>query len=756
MITCLNLTNQLQIVKHSLKIFNLILLIVFGGMQLLSAQVSGFVVDEKTGNAIPGANAFIKGKNYGAITDHRGFFSIPYQSPMNSSDSLVVSLVGYVDFREALTHFKDGSRIRLVTKNLMLGKDIAVYGDRIDMARQELPHIRDEIDAEEIQRTGSREIADLFKKIPSVRIEGNDLDGRRLQIRGSNASEVNVYLDGILINSLSQDNSADLSIISPDNIEKLEVLKGANLTLLGTGAFGGVLNVTSRRQLDTGLMFKTRLGEFETRQYTGSVNIPISKKLYLSYFGQSGRMKPQIEYFPGERFTPKSSNNFIDTRKQHHSLNLDYYMTDGQIRARVFAYDLDYNKPFWHNRRRNYLAALSYEGSGETQISVSSISSQDDVRRYTVESTQFLTAFLSNRLNMKAAKQFSWSISRLQLVAEYFHDELENTSKINDLLGQRTYYKANIYENRTGLGAVWSFEDRLAGNKDLSWRTYFGARGDLSAGGYSDLSPSWGIQVNTSKGKWQLSPYLSYGKNVKYPSLLESAYIKDLYIYGDRDTVHQQLEPEYVYSYEAGLPFSRRLSGEAMITGSLAFFSNTIYNKILRRPLGDAMVQSQIGRNVTRGLEASLKLEHLYDLLDITASYTNLDISNPLLYDYKPAQSLALQMDLITSWGFYFNSIYFHEGRGYAWYFDSQNELQTDRIDPNWDVDVSIGYAFQLRQLGFSVQSGRGESGPAQGVNIKGLEFDIDLSCHNVFDNSGFDYYYLRKRFFSVSFSVRY
>ena len=170
----------------------------------------------------------------------------------------MINFLGYTEFRQRVGEYQNASLIQLQPDILQIDKAITVFADKIDLARKELPHATFSVDVEKIERYGTSEISDLFKADPTVRIEGNDLDGRRIQIRGSDPDEVNVYIDGILINNIGFENAADLSVISTDNIEKLEILKGSNLILLGSGAFGGVVNITTRRSLEQkyGLRFK--------------------------------------------------------------------------------------------------------------------------------------------------------------------------------------------------------------------------------------------------------------------------------------------------------------------------------------------------------------------------------------------------------------------------------------------------------------------------------------------------------------------
>ncbi|MCD4653428.1 TonB-dependent receptor [bacterium] len=86
-----------------------------------------------------------------------------------------------------------------------------------------------------------------------------------ISIRGSSANQVVVLLDGVKINT-SSDLGVDLSNISLNNIEKIEILRGSDSAVYGTGAIGGVVNLVSRKSAseDSHLGGRMVYGSFST------------------------------------------------------------------------------------------------------------------------------------------------------------------------------------------------------------------------------------------------------------------------------------------------------------------------------------------------------------------------------------------------------------------------------------------------------------------------------------------------------------
>jgi len=702
-------------------------------------KINGMVFDSKTNLPIKNANVLISPINIGTITDSDGFFSLMFTSSNQENDSLIVKFLGYSDFRIALNQYENGSGIYLEPKILELGETISVSADKINILKQEIPHAKMEIDAEEIERLGSSEISDLFKTVPSVRIEGNDLDGRTIQIRGGNSDEVNVFVDGIRINDLRYDDVADLTLIPTESIEKIQILKGGNMMLLGNGAFGGVINIITKKNFENSYNIKVKGGSYNTKYLLTDINVPISKRLAISYFGQFNTSEPKIEYYTSERYDDKTTNDFIETTKQNHHINLNYLSDDGELNAKFLNYLFKYKKPAWKNSNNNYISSINYKGKllsiTDLDLNANYLNSEDVVSRDPEGNTAYFSTYETHRLNGHLAKKFSFFKTELQFLAEYFHDELKNKSE-SEVAGFRkpTYY-SSIYENRIATAGVFSFKDDLLNNPNLSWKTYLGLRGDFHANGDQDFTHSFGFQLEWKKNNYIFEPYANYGKNVKYPTLLENAYIRDLTDFYHTDSTTTRLKPEYSSSGEIGLNFTFKpiSSYYKSMDISFALFSNVTHNKLIKRPFDNLISSSQLGRNVTNGLEGSITFNNIFNQFNIRAFYTGLDIEDPYLYPYKPEVNYSLQLDWLYH-KLYLKTIYFYEGESVAWYYDNADQFQTEKISPFYDVDISLGYSF----------------------SIYDIKTNLQLSGYNIFDNSGYKYYTLKKKFLQFSVSVKY
>ena len=91
-------------------------------------------------------------------------------------------------------------------------------------------------------------VDDAFRNIPGVTVTQQGSSGKlsTLSIRGANSGQVLVLVDGVRVSSPTL-GQTDLSDISPDQIDRIEVIRGPQSTLYGADAIGGVVNIITRK-----------------------------------------------------------------------------------------------------------------------------------------------------------------------------------------------------------------------------------------------------------------------------------------------------------------------------------------------------------------------------------------------------------------------------------------------------------------------------------------------------------------------------
>lgn len=136
-------------------------------------------------------------------------------------------------------------------------------------------------------------LVEVLRLSPGLAVFQNGGPGGRanVRIRGGSASQTLVLIDGAIVNSATagEFNFAHLTV---DNVEKIEIVRGAQSTLWGSDAMGGVINVTTKRgrgPLKAGGFFE--YGSFNTLREGGHVSGgkgPVDFSLTLSRWDTTG------------------------------------------------------------------------------------------------------------------------------------------------------------------------------------------------------------------------------------------------------------------------------------------------------------------------------------------------------------------------------------------------------------------------------------------------------------------------------------
>lgn len=114
------------------------------------------------------------------------------------------------------------------------------------------------IDRAEIERSQATDVAGILNRYAGLEVTrlGGPGQPASLFIRGGNSNYTVVLIDGVRINDATS-GLAPLADISPEMIQRIEVIEGPRAALYGADAIGGVVNIITRQpgpaQLDASL-----------------------------------------------------------------------------------------------------------------------------------------------------------------------------------------------------------------------------------------------------------------------------------------------------------------------------------------------------------------------------------------------------------------------------------------------------------------------------------------------------------------------
>lgn len=112
----------------------------------------------------------------------------------------------------------------------------------------------------DIDRLQPVNVADLLGRVPGVQIQQSGGRGSTtgVFIRGTKTAQTLVLIDGVRVGSASS-GGASLQHLNLEQIERVEVLRGARSAVYGSDAIGGVIQIFTRRSAGEGLQARVRV-----------------------------------------------------------------------------------------------------------------------------------------------------------------------------------------------------------------------------------------------------------------------------------------------------------------------------------------------------------------------------------------------------------------------------------------------------------------------------------------------------------------
>ena len=104
------------------------------------------------------------------------------------------------------------------------------------------------IEGKDLEQRQIRFVADALRAVPGLAVSrsGNQGSLTQVRIRGAEANMTVVLVDGVKINDPGNDDGVDFSDLLALDVARIEVLRGAQSVLWGSGAMGGVINIITR------------------------------------------------------------------------------------------------------------------------------------------------------------------------------------------------------------------------------------------------------------------------------------------------------------------------------------------------------------------------------------------------------------------------------------------------------------------------------------------------------------------------------
>ena len=131
---------------------------------------------------------------------------------------------------------------------------ILVKASRLPVAADQAGSAVTVIDRSTIEASQAVFLTDLLRMTPALAVSRSGTFGStsQVRIRGSEANQVLVVIDGVEVNDPSLGDEVDFAHLTTHAIERVEIVRGPQSALWGSDAVAGVINIVTR-SADTGL-----------------------------------------------------------------------------------------------------------------------------------------------------------------------------------------------------------------------------------------------------------------------------------------------------------------------------------------------------------------------------------------------------------------------------------------------------------------------------------------------------------------------
>lgn len=248
-----------------LRLLSIITTIIVGFSTIANAQeygIAGKIFEQGTNTPLSGAIVQILEANKKIQSDSNGYFKI---SPLPKQEyTLKISYIGYQEKTLKLAPNRDkvNLQIHLIPTSYEVS-EFVVTGTGTQHNIHRAPVKTEVISGEQLKTYAGRSMEDVLSSLSaSITFSSSEM-GSGIQLNGLKNDYILILQDGKRM-STSSSGQVDLSRINMNNIDRIEIVKGASSSLYGSDAIGGVINfITKKTKKSFSLSNSTRVGQHE-------------------------------------------------------------------------------------------------------------------------------------------------------------------------------------------------------------------------------------------------------------------------------------------------------------------------------------------------------------------------------------------------------------------------------------------------------------------------------------------------------------
>lgn len=466
---------------------------------------------------------------------------------------------------------------------------------------------------EEIAEKHYRNVADALRQVSGVQITSYGYPGGINTVYINGSDRVLILLDGKRMNRPDNGKVDLVNLVGTDNIEKIEVLKGAGSALYGSDAAAGVINIITRKDGENKTRLDVAFGNSDRRTY-GLSNSGSEGKLswFLNYRDEhsgdfkSGKHTDSNAPGVGERrdyssYDGKSYNASLSYQlNEKNKLNFVYQGYDNKAE---YPGSLSWPSKSWGNDKLNSYD-LSWDSQYSDKLQAAFRLYNNNIHYYGGNRDDNFGDY-DYRMRVKGAEyQLNAALNEDHLLTgglEWRRDEVVSSSIEPDT--KKNDNKAVYLQDQWKISSKLTLTPGVRYDKHEEYGSY--------------TSPK---VVANYQADEKTNFYASWGKFFIAPNFVQ-LYYKDSYgNYGNPN-----LKPEKGRSWEIGVNHQF----DKTTLGRLNYFDRRTEDKIkwVSDPVTWAGTYENVDKEKARGLEVEIKKQYSEEL-SASLAYNWLDVKN--------------------------------------------------------------------------------------------------------------------------------
>ncbi|MCD4791611.1 MAG: TonB-dependent receptor [Bacteroidales bacterium] len=463
------------------------------------------------GEHIPYINILVERTNMGTMTDGTGHYKLA-NLPVGEI-TIIAHGIGYIT-QEKVVEMKAGKATELffeLEEDVLQLEQVVVTGTKTEHYVKNVPVRTEVITSKAIETKNANNLFEVLEGIPGIRVEKQCqfCDFSMVRMQGLGAEHTQVLINGQPMYS-GLAGVYGLQQISANDIDRVEIVKGAGSALYGSSAVAGAINIITKEPsyvptTKVGLQF----GNYNTNRYNISSSIRNEKgNIGLNIFAQKltgdaidetsdGLTHDEVKNKDGisDRVSSNLNNagfglyindlfskndkliirgRYLNEKRQGGTMNDDYYknpLTDGTecITTDRYESELSYNKKFKNNSDINF--SLAYANHNRDATNDSYLGDYMSTHNDSVPDLREMRPYLANENSITGTLTYGIKIKNHHLLigTQNFYNKLKESGMyvVVDPASQYigSSYKSTSNKSASELGIFiqneWKLNDKL-------------------------------------------------------------------------------------------------------------------------------------------------------------------------------------------------------------------------------------------------------------------------------------------------------